>query len=114
MVTVGQELLELSLRYPAKIDELAFGKKALEFIKHLSMLGGFCNDRAQSAISAIVNEFTALMIDPNMLENFTDTKVRMLIPMAIGIQVDFTKRPFRVFSMDLKAFHAQVKAIVKR
>ncbi len=114
MVIIGKELLELSRHYPEKIDELTFGKKALEFIKHLSMLGGFCDKRTQSAISAVVREFTALMIDPNMLENFTDTKVRMMIPMAIGIQVDFTKRPFRVFGLDVKAFHAQVKAIVKR
>ena len=114
MVTVGIELLELSRHYLEKIDELVFSRKALEFIKHLSMLGGFCDDRTRSFISEVVGEFTALMIDPNLLENFTDTKVRMLIPMAIGIQVDFTKRPFRVFGLDVKAFHAQVKAKVKR
>ena len=114
MVTVGKEILELSKEYPEKIDELAFRKKALDFIKHLSNIGGFCNDRTKSAISAVVGDFTAMMIDPNRLELFTQTKVTYLIPLAIGIQVDFTRRPFRVFNVDLKAFGAQVKAVLKR
>lgn len=114
MVRAGKELLELAKSYPEKIDELAFGNKALEFIQHLSNMGGFCDNKTKAAIFAVVRDFTAMVIQPNRLEIFTATKVRLLVPMAIGIQVDFTKRPFRVFGLDLKAFGGQVRATVKR
>ncbi len=104
MVEAGKELLELSRAWPEKIDGLAFGKKALEFIKHLSVMGGFCDAPTKSAISTVVSEFTALLIDPNMLENFTDTRVKLLIPMTIGIQVDFTNRPFQITGWDKEVF----------
>lgn len=110
MVQVGKELFDLC--ESEKIDKLAFRKKALEFVKHLSNIGGFCDGRTQSKIWIIVRQLTALIIDPNDL--FAKTNVKIWIPLAIGIQVDFTKRPFRALSLDLNVFGAGVKGTVKR
>ena len=55
-----------------------------------------------------------LTIDLNRLESFTETKVKLIVTMAIGIQVDFTKRPFRVFGLDVGAFGSRIRAVLKR
>ena len=115
MVRVGQELLELcGTDWNHKIDAMAFDKKTLEFVEHLSNIAGFCDNEDRSAIWAGVRELTAMAIDPNRLENFTHTKMKLILTMAVGIQVDFAKRPFRVFGLDVGAFGARVKALVKR
>ena len=114
MVTVAKELFALVKDYPEQIDEAAFRNKALEFIKHITNLAGFCDKEAQYKISLVIRELTAMIIDPNALVNFTSTKVRAIIPLAIGIQVDFTNRPFRVIGFTVEGLGAKVKGILKR
>jgi len=110
MMKVGQQLLELSKL--EKVDELAFNKKALEFVKHLSNIGGFCDGNSKRVIHLVVTQLSAVIMDSSGL--FAKTYVKFLVPFAIGIQVDYTKRPFRTFGMDVKAFGAQLKGIAKR
>ena len=115
MVAIGQELLELAkpYDYQTKIDELAFGKKGLEFIEHLSNLAGFCDKNAQQAIAIAVRYLSTLIIDPNQL--FSKTHLKAILPLVIGIQVDFNRKPpFRAFGFDAKALGAQLTAKVER
>ncbi len=115
MVSVGKELLELSKPDDdeAKIDELAFGKKGLEFVEHLSNLAGFCDKNTQAAIGIVVRYMAALIVDPNEL--FVKTQLKAILPMAIGMWVDFNKKPpFRAIGLDVKALGAQLKAYAKR
>jgi hypothetical protein len=56
---------------------------------------------------------TMLIIDPNAL--FAKTQLKLVLPPAIGIRVDFTKKPpFKTIGFDAKALGAQLKAFVKR
>ena len=114
METVGKELITVAKEYPAEIDETAFRNKALEFIKHITNLAGFCDDRSRAAIHALVAEFSAMIIDPNRFELFTSIKVKALVPLAIGLQVDFNKKPFRLVNFSVEALGAKVKAVLKR
>ena len=114
MVKVAQELLVL-LDVPAdskNMDELTIGKKILEFISHLSIIGGFCDTNTRRAIFGVITALTASAIDPNPI--FTPTGLKMVTAMAIGIQVDFTKRPFKAVGVDVKALGARLKAYTKR
>ena len=113
-MNVAKELFALVKDYPEQINEVGFRNKALEFIKHISNLAGFCNREAQYKISLVVGELTAMIVDPNRFELFTATKVKAIIPLALGIQVDFTKRPFRVVGFSVEALGAKLKGIVKR
>ncbi len=114
MVTVGQELLEIAKPddYEAKIDELAFGKKGLEFVQHLSNLAGFCDNNTQVKIGISINYLTAMIVGPNEL--FAKTQLKLILPLAIGMRVDFNKKPpFRAIGF-VKALGAQLKAFAKR
>jgi len=115
MVTVGQQLLELAKAedFNAKIDALAFQKKGLEFVEHLSNFAGFLDKDAQGGVKIVVRYMTALIVDPNSL--FAKTQLKLILPLAIGIRVDFTKKPpFRAIGLDVKALGAQLKASVNR
>ncbi len=114
MVAVGKELFALSKPYPEKIDEAAFRSKALELINHLTNIAGFCDKDAKHALHGAVRQFAAMMLDPNRLELFTDTNVKALIPLIIGVQVDFTKKPFRVAEFSIEILGTKVKGILKR
>src|SRR2546427_8604306 len=53
MVRVGQEILSMLGRYPydsPRPDEVAIQKKLLEFMKHLSNIGGFCDSHWNRAL----------------------------------------------------------------
>jgi hypothetical protein len=115
MVAVGKELLELAkpYDYEARIDELAFGKKGLEFVEHLSNLAGFCDKNTQAATGLAVRYLTALIVGPNKL--FAKTQLKLILPLAIGMRVDFNKKPpFRAVGFDVKALGTQLKAYAKR
>ena len=114
MVAVGKELFALSKPYPEKIDEAAFRNKALEFINHLTNIAGFCDSDAKYALHGAVRQFAAMILDPNRIELFTDTNVKALVPLAIGVQVDFNKKPFRLVGFSVEALGAKVKGILKR
>jgi hypothetical protein len=111
----GQQLLELAKAedFNAKIDALGFQKKGLEFVEHLSHFAGFLDKDAQDGVKIVVRYMTALIVDPNGL--FAKTQLKLILPLAIGIRVDFTKKPpFRAIGFDVKALGAQLKASVKR
>ncbi len=115
MVTIGQQLLDLAKAedFKAKIDALAFQKKGLEFVEHLSNFAGLLDKDAQEGVKIVVRYMTALIVDPNGL--FAKTQLKLILPLAIGIRVDFTKKPpFRAIGFDVKALGAQLKASVKR
>src|SRR2546428_8439020 len=91
MMKVGQQLLELSKL--EKVDELAFNKKALEFVKHLSNIGGFCYGNLKRVIHFVVTPLSAVIMDSSGL--FAKNYVKVLVTLALCSQVDFTTKTVR-------------------
>ena len=116
MVRVGQEILSMLGRYPydsPRPDEVAIQKKLLEFMKHLSNIGGFCDshwNRALFDIQSLLGLSTLTMA----FDSTTPSYLVAFLPLALMIQVDFKKRPFRVVGFDIKAFRTRFRAILKR
>ena len=114
MVRVAQDILtglgEYGIRRNSTtIDKATIRSKLLEFIKHLSNVAGFCDGPSRKAIVKMTDMLSFGAIDPLVLAH-----QRGILALAIGIQVDFAKKPFRVVGLDVKALGAQLKAVAER
>ena len=81
----------------------------LQVSKHLANIAGFCDGRTQDWTHNAVRLLALCMVSPS---SYIDLKA--VLPFIVGIQVDFTKRPFRVVGLSLKGLGAELKAIMKR
>ena len=116
MVKAGQEILVLIGRFPYKTpapDRTAIQKKLLEFTSHLSNIGGFCGGNWTRFMFDLESYLGLAMVSLNFNMGSAPFLTGFM-NMAVGIQVDFTKRPFRLFGFDTKAFNARVKAKLVR
>ncbi len=113
MVKVAHEILALIEGYPRsrkELDELEIRKKLMEFTNHLSIIGGFCDRGTKLAILNMQLVITQGVIAPSLSAG----RLRMIMAIAIGIQVDFTAHPFRAVGFDVKALGARLKAFASR
>ena len=115
MVKVGQQILMLLGKYPYKpeTDKTEIQKKLLEFMAHLSNVGGFCDNGWRRAIFDIETMLGLSALSLNFDLSSAPNLVTFLST-ATMIQVDFTKRPFRLVGFDIKAFQTRFRAILKR
>lgn len=116
MVRVGQEILFILGRFPydsPKPDVIAIQKKLLGFMAHLSNIGGFCDSNWRRAIFDIETMLGLSTLSLNFDLSSAPNLVTFLST-AIMIQVDFTKRPFRLVGFDIKAFQTRFRAVLKR
>ena len=101
LVKLGKELLaEIDKEKP---DTLAINGKLLEVAEHLANIGGFCNSFARRQIDVIKKILAFKQLNPSFYE---DLKIALIY--IVGIQVDFTKKPFKLISLDLKSFKATI------
>ncbi len=100
MVKIRQEILRLT-ETPRKevleIDQLAVGNKLLEFISHLSNIGGFCDKDTRRVIYDLERFLAGSVIDPSLW--LTASLVNVVVAMTIGIQIDFNSRPFKLIGL---------------
>src|SRR3989442_13218099 len=116
MVNVGQELLTLLDKegYSPDFDWLKISQKVIEFSAHFSNLAGFCDSRMRNWASRVSTIMAQSIISKDSLI-MRRLILRFAIGMAVGFQVDFTKKPpFRAVGLDVKAFGAQIKGFAKR
>ncbi len=116
MVRVGQEILALLGNYPYKTpkpDRIEVQKKLMEFTSHLTNISGFCDSHWRRAIFNLSYHLDMSMVGLTLHASDAPFLVGIL-NMAVGIQVDFTKRPFRLVGFDVRALNARLKAFVKR
>src|SRR2546422_797254 len=116
MVRVGQEILSMLGKYPydsPKPDVVGIQKKLLEFMSHLSNVGGFCNNSWRRAIFEIETMLGLSALSLNF-DLSSAPNLMTFLSTAIMIQVDFTKRPFRLVGFDIKAFQTRFRATLKR
>lgn len=116
LVDVSKELLALldkSLSSPSRVksshDEIEIQRLYLKVSEHLANIGGFCDRGTRNAIFA-VQELLAIAT----LEPLANLFVKGLLPVIVGIQVDFTKKPFKVVGINVKGLGAELKALVKK
>ncbi|OLE90896.1 MAG: hypothetical protein AUF79_07875 [Crenarchaeota archaeon 13_1_20CM_2_51_8] len=116
MVSVGQEILSLLGRYPytsPEPDWIQVQRRLLEFMNHLSIIGGFCERNWQKAIFDI-QAFLGLSTLSLNFDRSAAPSLASFMAMALMVQVDFTKTPFRLVGFDVKAYGARFKTILKR
>lgn len=113
----GSELIELitPLVYNdeknAKTEDLVLiQKKVLEVSEALANIAGFCDDHGKD----LVNYFKINVLGINMLRYPSYRILLISLPTIIGIDVDYTKMPFKVMGLSAEALGAKIKAIAKR
>ena len=81
----------------------------LEVSEHLSNIGGFCDSWTRQRIHVIQGLMSMSFADPLHYLTLKD-----MLPYVVGIQVDYSKRPFRAISLSIEALGAKFKAKAKR
>jgi len=112
MMKVAQEIVSL-VNNPQK-DHVLIRQKILEFLCHLSNIGGFCDGNSQQQIHRITEYLASTIMQDEPVADLWYKLLCGVCVRAIGIQVDFTKKPFRVMGLDIKALGAQFKALFER
>ncbi len=97
-------------------DMLSIKKETLNISNHISAIAGFCDNRTQQQ-AARINTLLGMFMVPDTKSQqkslFIDAMMKPILPILVGIQVDFTKEKFRSFSIEvaLKELSAKVKAL---
>ena len=84
-------------------------RRILQVSQHLANIGGFCDGGARRKIQVLQNVFTQAM-----LPDSTYVALKFVLPIIVGIQVDFTHTPFRILGFSLKGMGVEVKTLIKR
>jgi hypothetical protein len=89
-------------------NQLQINKMLLEVSAHLANIGGLCDHRTQDQIARIQG---VMML--GMQGSFGNIIIKGALPIIVGIQVDFTKRPFKAVKFELGASLKQLGAHFK-
>jgi hypothetical protein len=84
-------------------------KKALDLLKHLTNIAGFCDKDSQNRI----REVTELAIK-SLEEAVYFDSLRKICGRVVGLQVDFNKSPFMIVDFDLNVLDNEFKSILKK
>lgn len=112
LVRVSNELDEL-IENPTQ-NRLSIRQKINEFTSHLSNIGGWCDKNAQAYINSMVRELALISLESWRMSLFKDMdmhhfyaiKLKPLLVLANGIQIDFRKYPFRIIGIGFGKFRA--------
>ena len=97
------------LVYGAK-DPEAKNRLLIEIGGHLGQISGFCDKKGRNTVKVLTDSvLSSAMTNDLVLVLLVD-----MLPKIAGIQVDFTRRPFRLLGIDITVFVARFKAIVGR
>jgi len=121
MVKIGQEIVEMLPRLDAKrlgeepANALEIAKKILEFCSHLSNVASFCDKDTRRRVHAMVELLDKTSADYSRLglTGFL-MLLRSTLLMAVSIQLNFDKKPFRVIGLDVRPFSGRLRTILKR
>jgi len=80
----------------------------LQISQHLGNIGGFCDKRTKRLISAFLLYLGPALILPN--DSYITVYLKGFLPSIVGIQVDFTKRPFKVIGLSVEAMNTKFNA----
>jgi len=107
LVRVSKELL--TLLHVDNPNEVKIEKKILELTGHLANIGGFCDKDTREKIHEIKNLLTFSIGHPAFY-----VELKLSLPHIVGIEVDFTKRPFKIIGFELEVLKQKFKALLKR
>lgn len=92
-------------------NELEIQKKLVRISAHLANISGFCDKDTRTWI----DKLNRVLLSPAIVKPLPySMALRSFLIFIVGIQVDFTKRPFRVMAFNLKALGAEFKALLKK
>ena len=110
LVKVAQRLLPLLDRESSGF-EVQSG--VLELSEHLANIGGFCDQGTREWIEAAKRMMAAVIADPTPFSTMSYF-LKLALPLIVGVEVDFNRRPFRAVSIDLKALSSRVGFSLQR
>lgn len=111
MVKVAKKIVCL-INNP-KRDHVAIKQEIYEFLGHLANIGSFCDQGFQNALTVAIIEISAFLVLDDPTDGFYNA-LRAFCGVAIGVQVDYNKKPFLVIGLSVGAFGAKFKVIFER
>lgn len=109
-----EKLVEIAERLVPLLDNesnrLEVQKGVLELSGHLANIGGFCDQAMKEWINYVQRVLATMSGSPPM----TSALLKLALPLIVGVQVDFNKRPFKAIGIDIEALKSRFKAYVQR
>lgn len=84
-------------------------EKALDLLKHLTNIAGFCDKDSQNRIREVTE-----LITKSLEETAYFDPLRKICGRAVGLQVDFNRSPFMIVDFDLDVLGDEFKSLLKR
>ena len=104
----AQELL--SLLRDSSSERLKINQKVIELSAHLGNMAGFCDKNSKNWVTRVSHLLGTIILQSDRFA-FRNPLLPGLLPEIVAIQVDFSKRPFKVVNVGLmlKEFEARLR-----
>lgn len=81
----------------------------LELSQRLGNIAGFCDDRIRERVHEMQRLITLTLA--NQLFVF---QLRVMLPFMVGLQIDFSERPFRAVGLSLEGWGTNFKPLLEK
>jgi hypothetical protein len=116
---VSKNLLKL-IENPKLDQKRLINQKIIGFTLHLSSIGSFCDKKTRERVDLIVTELVNIVqlsdifAQCGVLDILYAKRLKPLCVFANGIQIDFSRRPFKIVNIELFGPNFGIKVSLKR